>query len=141
MKAVSIRQPWPWAILHAGKRIENRTRLTRYRGPLLLHAGLSRRELAGTTPRDWHRLMPGLPPFDRLIYGALVGVAELTDSVRAEDRPDLARDPFAEGPVYWLLGDVRPLTRPIPWRGVLGLFEVPDAAVASALIPPPSRRR
>ena len=24
MKAISIRQPWAWAILHAGKRVENR---------------------------------------------------------------------------------------------------------------------
>lgn len=45
MKAISIRQPWAWAILHAGKRIENRARgdgrmpsPCRHRGPLLIHA-------------------------------------------------------------------------------------------------------
>ena len=38
MKALSIRQPWTWAILHAGKTIENRSWATDYRGPLLLHA-------------------------------------------------------------------------------------------------------
>lgn len=41
MKALSVRQPWPWAILHAGKRIENRDwRGCSYRGPLLIHASL-----------------------------------------------------------------------------------------------------
>ncbi len=41
MKALSLRQPWAWAILHAGKRIENRDWGTAYRGPLLLHASKS----------------------------------------------------------------------------------------------------
>ena len=53
MKALSIRQPWAWAILHAGKRIENRERkdgrmpsMCSHRGPLLIHAaaGLTRAE-------------------------------------------------------------------------------------------------
>ena len=30
MKALTIRQPWLWAILHAGKRIENRGRAERF---------------------------------------------------------------------------------------------------------------
>lgn len=39
MKAISIRQPWAWAILNAGKRVENRDwRGCSYRGPVLLHA-------------------------------------------------------------------------------------------------------
>jgi hypothetical protein len=42
MKALSIRQPWAWAILHAGKRIENRDwRSCYYRGPILIHASKS----------------------------------------------------------------------------------------------------
>lgn len=44
-KALSVRQPWGWSILHAGKGIENRGRtdgvepknITRYRGELWLH--------------------------------------------------------------------------------------------------------
>ena len=39
MKALSIKQPWAWAIIHAGKNVENRTWATSYRGPLLIHAG------------------------------------------------------------------------------------------------------
>lgn len=48
IRCLSLTRPWPWAILHAGKRIENRQRadgrmpsLCRYRGPLLLHAAKS----------------------------------------------------------------------------------------------------
>jgi len=55
MKALSIRQPWLWAILHAGKRVENRSRkdgampqCCSHRGKLLLHA-------SGSMTRKEHR--------------------------------------------------------------------------------------
>lgn len=38
MRALSIRQPWAWAIVHAGKRVENRSRNTNIRGHFLIHA-------------------------------------------------------------------------------------------------------
>jgi len=38
IKTISIRQPWAWAIYH-GKPVENRTWYSKYRGPLLVHAG------------------------------------------------------------------------------------------------------
>jgi len=37
MRALSIRQPWAWAILH-GKDVENRTWVTRVTGEFLIHA-------------------------------------------------------------------------------------------------------
>lgn len=38
--ALSLRQPWAFAVLHLGKRIENRTswRSCKYRGPIWIHA-------------------------------------------------------------------------------------------------------
>ncbi|MGN6422004.1 MAG: hypothetical protein ACTHLA_01705 [Asticcacaulis sp.] len=36
--ALSIRQPWIWAMLNMDKRIENRMWLTNKRGPIALHA-------------------------------------------------------------------------------------------------------
>ena len=47
MRALSLTRPWPHAILHLGKRIENRSDkrgmppMCKYRGPLLLHAAKS----------------------------------------------------------------------------------------------------
>ena len=38
MKAITVRQPWAWLILHAGKDIENRTWPTNERGRVLVHA-------------------------------------------------------------------------------------------------------
>jgi hypothetical protein len=39
MKILSVRQPWTWALVYAGKDIENRTWYADYRGPVALHAG------------------------------------------------------------------------------------------------------
>lgn len=45
MKAITLKRPWPHAVLHLGKRIENRSDkrgmppMCRHRGWLLLHAG------------------------------------------------------------------------------------------------------
>lgn len=48
MKAISLSRPWPYAIIHLGKRLENRQRcdgrlpqICGHRGPLLLHAAKS----------------------------------------------------------------------------------------------------
>ena len=38
MRALSLRQPWPWAILTLGKDVENRTWKTNFRGRVMLHA-------------------------------------------------------------------------------------------------------
>lgn len=46
IRAISLTRPWPYTILHLGKRIENRSDkrgmppMCRHRGPLLLHAAL-----------------------------------------------------------------------------------------------------
>jgi len=40
-RAITVKQPWAWAIAHGGKTVENRSRGTRHRGLLLIHAGLA----------------------------------------------------------------------------------------------------
>lgn len=41
MRALTVRQPWAWAIVYGGKDVENRTRnvVGSYRGPVAIHAG------------------------------------------------------------------------------------------------------
>ena len=45
MKAISIQQPWAWAIIHAGMDVENRTWNTHYRGLLAIHAPAKRKSV------------------------------------------------------------------------------------------------
>lgn len=121
MKCLTVQQPWAWAIVAGRKRVENRTWRTDYRGPLLIHAGRSRRSLCDRLP-DGSAVDAGA-----LHFGAVLGVVDLTDCRPREDLfDDLGDDPFAAGPWCWVLGGSRPLLRPLPLAGQLGLFEVPD---------------
>ena len=117
MKALSVCQPWAWAIVAGIKTVENRSRPTRHRGPLVIHASKSQRYLAG----DYANLLPGLPPVEQLVFGALVGVVEVLDCVPVAE---VEGDAFAVGPWCWLLAEANALSVPIPYRGRVQLFDV-----------------
>jgi hypothetical protein len=51
-KCISIRQPLAWGVVQVWKKIENRGKPTKYRGPIWIHVGKSRESLSGTTPED-----------------------------------------------------------------------------------------
>lgn len=134
MRAATIWQPWAWAIGADLKPVENRTRATRHRGEIAIHAGKHWDE-AGAW--DW-RIMEAarseepLKPDDwRFVFGAILAVADLVDVTRD------ASSPWAEpGQVHWLLANVRPLGEPVPCRGWQNVWEVPpevEAAVRAQL--------
>lgn len=128
MKALSIRQPWAWGILHAGKDIENRTWPTKIRGEILIHASLvidaaewayfvDTSLLARKTWPD--RIIPELPMPKQIERGGIVGIAEIADCVSE------SRSPWFFGPYGFFLKNARPLPFR-PFKGKLGFFEVPD---------------
>jgi len=129
MKAISIRQPWAWLIVHAGKDIENRTWPTRYRGPVLIHAakGMTRDEWdaawtfahgSGASPKA---LAAGVTR-DNIERGGIVAIADLVDCVPSARRVS----PWhMEGQFGFRLANVRALPfRPL--KGALGFFDVPE---------------
>lgn len=124
MKALTICQPYPHLILTGEKPVENRRWLTLYRGPLLLHAGKSRAWL-GEDDEELARAT-GFP----LVFGAIVGRVELVGCVQAfryrKMYPEHADSEHVNGPWCWILRDPVRFKEPIPWRGALGLFDVPD---------------
>lgn len=127
MKALTVCQPYAWALIHGPKRIENRKRCTWHRGRLAIHAGQSSSwwtlVLADGTP---------VPPKDQLVWGSIIGHVELVDCLRVTD-PRLAPSPFAQGPWCWITRDPVPMI-PIPCRGYPWLFDVPDDAVAASVL-------
>lgn len=138
MRALTICQPYASLIClpdddDRAKRVENRTWPTSYRGPLLIHAGKS---------KQWLRFGTfGLVESD-LVYGAIVGIANLADCtsvVGAEwesavrRRPWLASHEHVSGPFCFVLTECRRFETPIPYRGAQGFFEIPPGVVASQL--------
>lgn len=116
-KAITIHQPWASLIAHGIKDVENRTWTTRYRGPLIIHAGRSldsiksldlatrfRFGAISDDPKDWPR-------------GGVVARCKLVDIVR--DSPSSWAAP---GSYHWLLADVEPVEFR-PCRGFQGLWE------------------
>jgi hypothetical protein len=124
MKALTICNPYPEMILLGEKPMENRTWPTSYRGPLLIHAGLSRAWLDDYDERKYN-----------LTFGALVGQCTLVDCVRLSNLPaHLVGHLHANGPYCWLLEDIERFSTPIPWKGAQGLWDCPyikDGATAA----------
>lgn len=143
MKALTVQQPWAWAIVHGGKDVENRTRAWSYRGPLAIHAG-GRESRRGVESPLVQRAMGDAMRADRmpidLVFGAIIGVVDLVDVHLAQpsdmlDRPGTQAccgSPWGEvayqgerNLVHLELANPRPLEVPIPCKGRLGLWTPP----------------
>lgn len=138
MKALSVRMPWAWFIVHAGKTIENRTWRCHYRGRIAIHASKlpTSGRLYEEAIDDFYagkamaleggvdlRKHPTPIKMDMLVAqsGAIVGTARIVDCIE----PDRGRNlPWFVGPYGLVLEDVRPAPI-IPCRGALGLWTVP----------------
>lgn len=111
LKALSIKQPYPHHIFHDGKDVENRDWPTRGRGWFIIHAGVSKSELA-------------ISQID-LPRGGIVGLARIVDCVTEMDSR------WFFGVHGFVLRDAFPVPL-IPCRGALGFFR-PDAEAVAAL--------
>jgi ASCH domain len=133
MRALTVKQPWAWAIAWGGKDIENRSRPTSYRGPLAIHAGATWDPLWDqVTTNNPQMLRPACdtPGEDAYPRGAIIAVAELSDVCSAATgrtpRPCQCGRWAQRGQCHWHLTNVRALRQPVPCRGALGLWTPPD---------------
>lgn len=148
MKALSVRAPWWWMILEAGKRTENRDWQSPPRAMIgetfLLHASawwstpqvheafLYAKEMA--REEDWARVQAMPKPLTlapmKADGGKIVGRARLANVVRNGPMPT---DGWAvSNALGFILADVERIAEPIPFKGALGFFEVPDAILEGA---------
>lgn len=122
-RALSIRQPWVWAILNAGKNIENRPRRFHYRGPICLHVSLYKNkayfEASSADMRklsaDTNCIICESPGLHQLQFGGIIGTADIVDCVEHSDSP------WFFGPFGLVLENIKPVEF-VPVRGALGLF-------------------
>jgi hypothetical protein len=120
--ALSVRQPWAWAILFGGKVIENRS-LGAIRaghmkpGVICLHAakGMTEKEYRwGLWRLDRHGVR--CPPPAELPRSAIVGLIEVTGIITKSDSE------WFGGKAGLSIANPRAIT-PIPAAGALGYFE------------------
>lgn len=103
INALSIKQPYPHHMFHDGKDVENRDWPTKGRGWFIVHAGVSKSELASSQ--------------EHLPRGGVVGLARIIDCVTEMDSQ------WFFGKFGFVLSDAMPLPL-IPCRGQLGFFKL-----------------
>jgi hypothetical protein len=148
MKCLSLIQPWATLIILGAKRIETRSWHTSYRGPLLIHASQCKSFDALVEQEPFksaiiegygvNHLKTVLP----LPRGYILGAVNLDDCQPVErlavterfmENPnEQAFGDYSPGRFAWLLSNPQPLVSPIPYKGKLGIFEVPDEALEGA---------
>lgn len=122
LKAITVRQPWAWAIVMGYKDVENRRRRIDRRGSLLIHAGLQ------MDPRGFqflwelglHRKLP-----DELPRGALVGEVRISDCRYGYDSAWAA-----PGYWQWVFTGAKEFKSPLACTGAQGFF-IPNVLAAS----------
>ncbi|GGV07534.1 hypothetical protein GCM10010182_28260 [Actinomadura cremea] len=130
MQAISVQQPWAFAIACGGKSVSNQGASTAYRGPLLIHASMRVDLSACDSPLVQ---AAGWDPGDPLAaIGAAIAVADLVAVCSATVQGGACGcGPWAEpGRHHWHLADVRALPRPIVALGRTDLWE-PSASLAA----------
>jgi hypothetical protein len=119
MKAFTVRQPWAWALVMGYKDVENRSRRTNHRGPILVHAAKQ------MDPEGfqllWELGLYGKLPAD-LPTGGLVGQVEIVDCITNSDSPWAQSNSW-----HWVIRKPQSFNSPLTCNGSLGLFE-PDVS-------------
>jgi hypothetical protein len=154
VRALTIKQPWAFAIAEGFKTVENRSKPTRYRGALAIHAGLTldhatsitrhsrdaamRLDELGGSSNFWEARaqVPSAiarPPYPSLALGAVIAVAELVGCHSATGCPGCG--PWADyrdWMWHWVLQDVQRLPSAVACTGRQSLW-VPDAETLAAI--------
>lgn len=117
---LSIRQPYAWLIVNGFKPVENRTWPTRFRGRILIHAGVTypKGEYADDAESFGSRYGIGYPAREAMI-GGIVGSVTITDCVREHPSE------WWVGPWGFVMDKPRAFAKIIPHKGALGIFAVP----------------
>ncbi len=129
MRALSVRAPWWLAILHFGKDIENRDWRTTFRGTIYLHASLwfHPREILQDIDSIAHICkVAGRPFFGMLIDYLKAGCGRIVGTVDIVDCIDHSDSPWFFGKYGFVLTNPVAFDKPIPFKGALGFFDVPD---------------
>lgn len=142
LRCLTVRQQWAWAIVYAGKDVENRSQSTKVRGWVGIHAGkgadrtirgrsaqeeaLAREACAAVADRYSEADPATLRAYQA--RGAVIGVAHLVDSHHSED--GCCESEWAERSSgyswHWCFDQVIGVDPPLPARGALGMWRPDD---------------
>lgn len=114
--ALTVHQPWAWAIVAGHKPVENRGWRTKHRGWLAIHAALH--DAARFSQGVGFVRGQGIEPPAELPCQAVIGLAHVAGVVRFAE----CGGPWAVGPWCWVLDAVIQFRKPVPASGRPGLW-------------------
>jgi hypothetical protein len=132
MYAISLLQPWATLVVSGVKTVETRAWSTRHRGRILIHA--SQGKAGGIFAADLP-FKKYIPDFNALPFGAIIGTVVIDKILRTEDfgLADAAMDvltleekafgDYSSGRYGWLFSDPVQFEKPVPARGMPGLWQ------------------
>lgn len=134
LRALTVRQPWASALLVGGKDVENRTRDTHYRGPLIIHAG---KVADRSTDFDERLLDLTAAAYEHPLVeqrGMILGIVDVVSTHHSDLCADWAKplgaahcSPWAERDSWhWVVTRPSLLATPLKATGALGLWRVDD---------------
>ncbi len=128
MKVLTIKEPWASLIINGYKKYEFRSWKTKYRGKILIHAGMSLEKDAAKRFSEYNL---------EYYKGAIIGEATITDCILVDTKFNeelrkinplvYARSNHVET-YAWKLENIKKYDKPIYIKGKLGLwnYEVGD---------------
>jgi len=131
MKALTIKQPWASLIAWGVKDIENRDWPTKQRGTLAIHSSARMAEEDMLAACDMMRGF--VPKFSARIFrtetfpiGSILGVVDIVGCVTSSNSP------WFVGSHGFALKNAVKFKTPIPCKGALGFWEVPEGIISLA---------
>ena len=147
MKALTLTQPWATLVVEGAKEWETRSWRTSFRGPLAIHAakGFPRWaiEICFEEPFASTLLGLGYPTPGDLPTAAIIGAVWMNGCIRtgqvSVSEPEKSFGDFGIGRYMWQLGTPYKVD-PIPYKGALGLFNVPGIGIEDLFAMPTAQR-
>jgi hypothetical protein len=119
MRAITVKQPWASLIMHCGKDVENRSWSTSFRGRVAIHSSKKTDAYKWLSANVIAQKEDESIPLD-LPNGCVLGTVEIYDCVKS------CKSPWFMGEYGFLLRDPKILNTPIPCKGKLGFWQLPD---------------
>ena len=129
MRALTLKQPWLFTITDLDKWVENRSWKIpdKLQGEwIALHAGQANESA------EWRKAgaIHGALITSDVVFGAITAVCTFTHIVTRAMQITAYKRKWFFGPYGWVIGEKYVLDAPIPCRGMLGLWTVPEEIAA-----------
>lgn len=133
LMGLSVYEPWVWCMFHLPPRerkdVENRGWMPRpdHLAPgqlLVIQAAKTQAGFEETRDLIERRQDVQVPPKERLVFGALIGVVRFLGATR-----NAASRWAVPGQCHWRLGEARRLQAPVAYRGEQRLFRIQKGAL------------